>query len=294
MDLGPPPAAHAAAPDRLADMGEASGVSLYARVAAALRGRVLQGEWRPGDRIPTLEQLAAGYGVATITVRQAVQLLVADGTLSSARGRGTHVLRNPALPAASAGLRSAINDPRVLGPDHAIRILSREAVAALPPELAHGHAPAPGYVRVRKLHDYRGTSFALMDIYVATAIYRRFPPGADETHKISLLLRDRSGVRIAESREELTIAGADAGTAGLLRCQVAAPLVRVRRWRTDPAGVAIYACIVLYRGDLFVWDHVERTPEADHYGHQVVPTAQLPAGAAAADLAAPRRRRRGG
>lgn len=254
---------------------EATGVSLYARLASALRSRVLQGEWRKGDRIPTLDQLGAEYGVATITVRQAVQMLVAEGTLSSARGRGTHVLRSPTLPTASAGLRSAINDARVLAPDHAIRILLREEVTELPPELAHEHRPANSYMRVRKLHDYRGTSFALMEIYVASMIYRRFPERADETNKLSLLLRDSSGVTVVESREELTIAGADASTADLLRCSIAAPLVRVRRWRTDRTGEVIYACVVLYRGDLFVWDHVERMPEADHFGPHVIPTPRL-------------------
>ncbi len=278
MDLGPtnPPQGV-----RFAEAAEPSGVALYARLAAALRIRVQQGEWKAGERLPTMERIAGEYGVAGITVRQAVQRLVAEGTLSSARGRGTHVLRNPSLPAASDGLRSAINDPRVLGPDHAIRILSREEVAALPPTLAHAHQPAPGYMRVRKLHDYRATTFALMDIYVASDIYRRFPAGADERNKLSLLLRDRSGVTIAESREELTIAAADAHTAELLRCSIAAPLVRVRRWRTDAAGVVIYACVVLYRGDLFVWEHTERLPKADHFSEHVVPTPHL--------LATPRR-----
>jgi DNA-binding GntR family transcriptional regulator len=116
-----------------------------------------------------------------------------------------------------------------------------------------------------------------MEICVAKDVYRRFPKGADETHKLSLLLRDHSGVAIAESREEMTIAAADARSAALLRCPIAAPLVRVRRWRTDAAGIVVYACVVLYRGDLFVWEHVERLPKADHFEHHVVPTPAFPA-----------------
>lgn len=252
------------------------GVSLYARVASALRARIAQGEWLPGDRIATIEALAAEYGVATITARLAVRLLVEEGTLRSSRGRGTHVVRSPSVPLASAGLRAAINDPRVLGPDHAIRILARREVDGLPAELDHQHRRAARYQFVHKLHEYRGTAFALMDIYVEAGIYGRFPPGADEHHKLSLLLRDHSGVRISESREEMTIIGANRGAAELLRCPIAAPLVRVRRWRTDAAGVVIYACVVLYRGDLFIWEHAETMPEADHFEHHIVPIAQLP------------------
>lgn len=260
-------------------VGEAQGsggVSLYARLASALRARIAQGEWLPGDQIATIEALAAEYGVATITVRLAVRLLVDEGTLRSSRGRGTHVLRSPSVPLASAGLRAAINDPRVLGPDHSIRVLTRREVDRLPGELDHRHKRAALYRHVHKLHEYRGTAFALMDIYVEAGIYGRFPPGSDERQKLSLLLRDHSGVRICESREEMTIIGANRSTSELLRCPIAAPLVRVRRWRTDAAGVVIYACIVLYRGDLFVWEHVETTPEADHFGHHIVPMAQFP------------------
>lgn len=272
--------ARAPAPDTLPPPGEAQGsrgVSLYARLASALRARIAQGEWQPGDQIATIDALAAEYGVATITVRLAVKLLVEEGTLRSSRGRGTHVLRSPSVPLASAGLRAAINDPRVLGPDHAIRVLSRREVAALPDELDHAHAPAVRYQHVHKLHEYRGTAFALMDIYVEAGVYARFPPGADERHKLSLLLRDHSGVSIGESREEMTIIGANRSTAELLRCSIAAPLVRVRRWRTDRVGVVIYACVVLYRGDLFVWEHIETTPGADHFDHHIVPTPHLPA-----------------
>jgi GntR family transcriptional regulator len=263
-------------PPRAGEAQGSGGVSLYARVASALRARIAQGEWLPGDQIATIDALAAEYGVATITVRLAIKLLVDEGTLRSSRGRGTHVLRSPSVPLASAGLRAAINDPRVLGPDHAIRILARREVARLPGDLDHAHGRAARYQHVHKLHEYRGTAFALMDIYVEASVYARFPPGADERHKLSLLLRDHSGVRISESREEMTIIGANRGTAELLRCPIAAPLVRVRRWRTDKAGVVIYACVVLYRGDLFVWEHVETTPDADHFGHHIVPTPQLP------------------
>jgi len=252
------------------------GVALYARVASALRARIAQGEWLAGDQIATIDALAVEYGVATITVRLAIKLLVEEGTLRSSRGRGTHVLRSPSVPLASEGLRAAINDPRVLGPDHAIHILSRRDVAQLPSELDHAHQRAARYQHVHKLHEYRGTAFALMDIYVEATVYARFPPGADESHKLSLLLRDYSGVRILESREEMTIVGANRGTAELLRCPIAAPLVRVRRWRMDTAGVVIYACVVLYRGDLFVWEHGEKAAEADHFGHHIVPTPQLP------------------
>ena len=64
--------------------------------------------------------------------------------------------------------------------------------------------------------------------------------------------------------------------AAKLRCQIAAPLVRVRRWRHDAKGVIVYACVILYRSDLFVWDMMETHPNADHYTDHLVPEAHPP------------------
>ena len=141
------------ADDPRRELREGTGVALYARVASVLRGRIARGEWDRGQQLPTMEQLAETFGVATITIRQAVRILVAEGLLSSARGRGTHVLRNSSIPAASDGLRAAINDPTLLGPDHSITILLREDVKQLPAELDSAYTQVPRYRHVSKLHN---------------------------------------------------------------------------------------------------------------------------------------------
>lgn len=57
----------------------------YQRIAEALRVELRSGRWRPGDRLPTLEQLAREHDVAKNTVRNAVDLLRTEG-LIAARG----------------------------------------------------------------------------------------------------------------------------------------------------------------------------------------------------------------
>ncbi len=173
-------------------------------------------------------------------------------------------------------MRSAINDPRVLAPDHVIRILSRRTVSTLPAELRQDYRLAKQYVGVQKIHDFHNTPFALMDIYVERNVYNRFPKGAERTAKLSFLLREHGNVKIAMSRQELTVTHATQPVAAMLGCHVAAPLVRIRRWRTDGKGVVVYACIVLYRSDLFVWDVTESHPSADHYIEHVVPKPHVP------------------
>lgn len=67
------------------------GQSRYGKLALALRDRILQGEWAPGDMIPAESALAQSYGVALGTLRQALALLVEDGVLQRRHGKGTFV-----------------------------------------------------------------------------------------------------------------------------------------------------------------------------------------------------------
>jgi GntR family transcriptional regulator len=76
-----------------ADAAALTGQSRYGVLAEALRGRVLAGEWQPGQNIPAEATLAQAYGVALGTMRQALALLVQDGILQRQHGRGTFVSR---------------------------------------------------------------------------------------------------------------------------------------------------------------------------------------------------------
>ncbi len=63
----------------------------YIRVYEGLKERLSSGEWSTGQRLPSEWELARQYGVAYMTVRQAVAKLVQEGILHRVRGRGTFV-----------------------------------------------------------------------------------------------------------------------------------------------------------------------------------------------------------
>jgi LacI family transcriptional regulator len=57
----------------------------------SLLEEIEQGVWSPGDRIPSEKDIAARFGVAYMTARQAVSSLVADGVLERIGRKGTFV-----------------------------------------------------------------------------------------------------------------------------------------------------------------------------------------------------------
>ncbi len=63
----------------------------YVQIAEELRGRIADGRYPLGGRIPTENELAEGMGVSRPTVRQALDMLAREGRLVRVKGSGTFV-----------------------------------------------------------------------------------------------------------------------------------------------------------------------------------------------------------
>ncbi|MBN3787555.1 GntR family transcriptional regulator [Burkholderia sp. Ac-20353] len=238
---------------------ERKGVALYIQIASLLRGRIQQGEWKRGNQLPPIPALCAFYNVGTITVRQALAELSAEGLISSARGRGTFVTADVVSAADNAELRDAINDPLSLAPGQTIKLLLREPADGLPATLKTGQPEWPAYMRIRTIHLHDGEPYAVMDAYVARETCDRFPKGSEGRHKVGYLVRKYNRIPLDKARQEITAAYADQETAGLLAsrsadCSMADVLMRARRWWTDRDGRIVHAGLYLYRADMFVLD----------------------------------------
>lgn len=70
-----------------------SPIPLYFQLKQLLLEKIEQGEWRPGDLIPSEQELQDSYGLSRTTVRQTLSELVNEGRLDRQRGRGTFVTK---------------------------------------------------------------------------------------------------------------------------------------------------------------------------------------------------------
>ena len=64
---------------------------LYLQLAGLLRGRIERGEWKPGQKIPSENELNRLYGVSRMTARQVLAQLVNEDLLFRVQGKGTFV-----------------------------------------------------------------------------------------------------------------------------------------------------------------------------------------------------------
>lgn len=66
-------------------------VAQYKIIEDELRESIRMGQYKQGDMIPTEAELMIGYGVSRVTVRKALDPLVAQGMLQRVAGAGTFV-----------------------------------------------------------------------------------------------------------------------------------------------------------------------------------------------------------
>lgn len=228
-------------------------VPRYVQIADLLRKRISRGLWQTGDKVPTLDELMAEFGVARVTVRQAVDLLARDGLVSPQRGRGTFVTARPVqrqwqrewqtVHASVDALAQAFRDTR----PHIVTIV--ESISA-PPLRPDDGLPADRYVFMRRVHSEQGEPYCVIDIHLDEAIFRRAPARYRSEAVVPLLAAMRKG-GVAQARQVLTIGGADMDVARHLNMHVGEPVAEVRRVFTNDQNRVIYLGEVTYRGDLF-------------------------------------------
>jgi DNA-binding GntR family transcriptional regulator len=68
-----------------------SSTAPYRQVAAILRERIVGGQYRPGARLPSINDLVGEFGVARTTAGKALRLLVDEGLAELSQGMGFYV-----------------------------------------------------------------------------------------------------------------------------------------------------------------------------------------------------------
>lgn len=107
----------------------ASGVPLYAQVAASVRADIVAGRLAPGDRLPSAREVAETLEINLHTVLHAYQQLRTEGLIDLRRGRG-------AVVSASVGpLAELTNDLRDLVTRAAALGVAPATLAALVKEI---------------------------------------------------------------------------------------------------------------------------------------------------------------
>lgn len=219
----------------------------YAQLADLLRQRIARGVWKEGDRLPALEALMAEFGVARVTVRQAIERLAREKLVSPQRGRGTFVTA-PAGPDRWLRLETNLRDLADVYREDRPKLTLIEDTAAMPRLRERDGLPALAYRFLRRVHSRRDVAYCVISIHLDERVFRLAPERFLQETVIPVLL-ELPEVRLGKAWQTLAIATADMEVAQLLDLPLNAPVAEVRRVVTAPDGTVLYLGEITYRGD---------------------------------------------
>ena len=207
---------------------------IWQLIAETLRAEIAEGQYMPGEKLPTETHLAGRFGVNRHTVRRALAELSSEGLVWSRRGAGVFVSA-PAPAEFAIGRRVRFsNQISAIGRLPSRRLLALETRKATEEEAMSLHLAAESQV-----HVYHGLSFAdklPIAVFRSTFPADRLPELPDylqQNNSITEALK-ACGIRdYTRAETRLTAGAADATEARHLRLREGASVLRSNAINVD-------------------------------------------------------------
>ena len=203
---------------------------LYQEVRTLLTQGLAQGEWKPGEALPSESRLAQRFHGSIGTIRRAIDELVAEQILVRQQGRGTFVAVHTPKQMLFRFFHLVTKDGVKESPETRTVAFSRDR-ASEPEARRLNLLSGERIIRVVNLELLASSPVAVDHIVLAQD---RFP---DLTEKIMRerdnttysLYQTRYGINVVRAHERLRATLCDRNTAKLLKIEPGAPVLEINR-----------------------------------------------------------------
>lgn len=220
--------------------------SLYQRLARALRDAIERGVVKPEEALPAERDLAADFSISRITVRKALDALVADGLLVRRQGAGTFVAGR--VEKQFAKLSSFTEDMAARGRAVTSSWLMQAEGAVTPDEsMMLGLGPGASVYRFRRIRFADDVPLAIEHSAIAGFALA----GADAVRDSLYTALEASGNRPVRALQRLRAVLFTPDQARLLGVEKGAPGLFIERRGFLDDGRAVEATQSWYRGDAY-------------------------------------------
>ncbi len=224
---------------------------LYQQIYQLLRQKILEGQWRPDEMLPSEASLMKQYNVSRATVRQALDELVSDGLIYRRQGRGTFVAPSTAAPGL-VRLVGFTEDMLQRGLTPATKLISASLVPASD-RLASALQSEEGepLARIERLRLADGVPIG---VEIAFWAHRHCPGILTQdytTHSLREMLKNKYQIRLTRARQQIQAAAAAAEMAEVLDVVVGFPLLTIERVSYSEVGVPMEFLQLYYRSDRY-------------------------------------------
>ena len=231
----------------------------YHQIYLVLREQLREGRFDAG--LPGELSLMQQFGVARVTMRRALDLLVQEGLIQRAPGRGTRPVPRNTLPyqgpeeerseGQTARLTGLLENLVTMGLRTTVQVIRVDVLPA-PDDVAKTLRLPPGE-QVQKAERVRSTDEGPLS-HITTWVPQRFAQGfgkAELARKPILVLLEESGVKVGRAEQTISARLADAEMARHLDVSVGSALLAVRRLIYDEQDQPVQWLHGLYRPDRY-------------------------------------------
>lgn len=212
------------------DAGTAIGGVLYKDVKRALLAALAEGEWKPGEVIPSERKLIERFGVSIGTLRKAIDELVAESIMIRHQGRGTFVATHRLEDHFFRFFRIVRQDGHRAYPT--VRLARfRKARADKDEAAALGLAVGASVFRFTNVLSLEGQPVMIDAITVPEARFRDLTEKQlrERPNTLYNFYQDVFGINIIRTEERLRATAAGEDEHALLGVEVGSPLLMVLR-----------------------------------------------------------------
>ena len=222
---------------------------LYLQLQKRIGDALLSGRLGPGDSLPSEREMAEMTGLSRVTIRKAVQSLVASGQLLQRRGSGTFVAaRVERLEQALSLLTSFTEDMARRGRSVESVWIARGLHAAAPEEvMALGLAAGERVARLDRVRRSDGVPLAIE----RAALSERILPVPDAVETSLYAVLQQRGLRPVRAVQRISAANLGHRDADLLGVAPGVAGLRIERVSYLASGRVVEFTRSLYRGDAY-------------------------------------------
>lgn len=227
-------------------------IPLYYQLEQDLRDRIRSGEFPGSAPLPTEQRLCETYGVSRITVRRALDSLLASGLIARRQGVGTFV-NEPGETVKSLKLIGSLDDITSYSAELAYKVVAKETAAA-PPLIAEAlDLPAGTPVtRLETVFSLRGEPFAHAEFFCPPEVGDLIDD-ADVAGQASFLavVERKLGRPIERADQTVEAALADRRVARHLAVRPRAAVLKVNRTYYTDTDRPVIAAMVRYHPERY-------------------------------------------
>jgi len=204
---------------------------LYRQIKGLILQALESGEWRPGQVIPSEQELAVRFNVSQGTVRKAIDEMAADNILVRRQGRGTYVASHTDPRQMFRFLRLVPEDGELYTHPKSVPVDCWRAKAGQEAACMLAIEPGAQIIIVRRVLQFGGKPIVADEIYLPEELYQGLNMEMLQVWNSSLysLFETRFGLRMIRAQERIRAVAADRAAAELLQVDEGTPLLSVER-----------------------------------------------------------------